>query len=394
MTNGNLRDMNGVYHRIFRMAPYAMLIIDADDSAILEINDQAEELTGFNSVEIIGMKCWELFAQDGIDLVKRHLYQVKSEGTGESRRMTLQRVDGSTAFVEVTASTIEFDGKQLIQVICRSVEHSHGVEELKSRIEGITSELKEKQTQIIQNDKMATLGNLVAGVAHEINTPLAAFRSNTDMFARSLEKLRSVLDTDILPGGIENNEKVAKLFEAVQQLNRINTDASERIVKIVNTLRKFARLDEDQMVSVDIHEGIESTLTLVHHEIKRRITVEKEYGDIPEVECYPNQLNQVFLNIIVNAIQAIEGEGTIRIKTYTEDNNAVVEISDTGHGIPEEILARVFESGFTTKGSGVGTGLGLSIVHEIILKHNGRIEVDTEVGRGTTFKIVIPIDRN
>lgn len=277
--------------------------------------------------------------------------------------------------------------KRLLEQIAQAKEN------LERKVEERTRELKEKHAQLVQSEKMATLGNLVAGVAHEINTPLGALRSNTDLFVRSLNKLRALLDDADLPPKTREIENLRKLLEATEKLNEVNREASERIVTIVNSLRKFARLDQAEMDRVDIHEGLESTLTLVHHETRGRIEVVREYGDIPPVECYPNQLNQVFMNILVNAVQAIDDEGTIRIRTYTEDDNAVIEISDTGRGIPEDVLHRVFDPGFTTKGSGIGTGLGLAIVHQIIRDHNGRIEVETEPGEGSTFKIVVPIDR-
>jgi len=150
-------------------------------------------------------------------------------------------------------------------------------------------------------------------------------------------------------------------------------------VNIVNSLRTFARLDKAEMDTVDIHEGIESTLTLVHHEFKRRIEVHKDFGEIPKISCYPNQLNQVFMNILVNAGQAIEDKGDIFVRTYTKNNNAIIEIKDTGKGIPEESLNRIFDPGYTTKSKGIGTGLGLSIVYQIIENHNGSIEVESEL---------------
>ena len=132
-------------------------------------------------------------------------------------------------------------------------------------------------------------------------------------------------------------------------------------------------------------------VTLVHHELKHRITVHKKYGDLPKVYCFPNQSNQVFMNVLVNASQAIEEKGDIFIHTYRQDDDAIVEIRDTGKGIPKEHLHRIFDLGFTTKGSGVGTGLGLSIVHQIIEDHHGKIEVESEVGRGTTVRILLPV---
>ena len=171
----------------------------------------------------------------------------------------------------------------------------------------------------------------------------------------------------------------------------ISRDACQRIDQIVRTLRNFARLDESERKSADLHEGLDSTLTLAAHLLKNRITVQREYGDLPHVLCYPNQLNQVFLNLIVNAAQAVEGAGTITIRTRRADGSVVVEISDTGCGIPPENLTKIFDPGFTTKGVGVGTGLGLAICYRIVANHQGRIEVESTVGAGTTFRITLPI---
>ena len=142
---------------------------------------------------------------------------------------------------------------------------------------------------------------------------------------------------------------------------------------------------------MDIHEGLENTLTLVHHEIKNRIEVHRDYEDIPPIKCYPNQLNQVFMNLLVNASHAIEGVGEIFIKTHLRDGAVVIEIRDTGIGIPEEDLERIFDPGFTTKGFGIGTGLGLSIVYQIIEDHRGKMEVESQVGVGTTFQPFLPV---
>ena len=151
------------------------------------------------------------------------------------------------------------------------------------------------------------------------------------------------------------------------------------------------RLDEADLDEVDIHEGLENTLILVQHELKNRVEVLKDYGKLPFVKCYPNQLNQVFMNLLVNASHAIEGQGKIFIHTYHKNDTAVVEIRDTGKGISQKDLQRIFDPGFTTKGFGVGTGLGLSIVYQIMKDHKGKIEVESELGQGTTFRIVLPI---
>ena len=169
--------------------------------------------------------------------------------------------------------------------------------------------------------------------------------------------------------------------------------ASERIAKIVKSLKNFARLDESEFQKADLHEGLDSTLTLLEHELKNRIEVNKHYGTIPELACYPNQLNQVFMNIMANAIQSIHEKGTITISTGTENGNIVIKIHDNGVGIDEKHIGQIFDPGFTTKGVGVGTGLGLSISYNIIKKHNGEIKVESELNKGTAFNIILPCAR-
>ena len=262
---------------------------------------------------------------------------------------------------------------------------------LEQKVEERTRDLREKQTQLIQSEKMAALGNLVAGVAHEINTPLGAMYSNNDIVARSVSKMKGILHSWENSDKEQQYSKLLQLVHGIEAIGEVNRAAAERIVNIVASLKSFARLDRAIEDQLDIHEGLESTLTLVHHQLKNRITVHKEYGQLPLIRCYPNQLNQVYMNILVNAIQAIEGTGRISIRTYTRNNLAVVEISDTGGGIPSEKLNRIFDPGFTTKGVKVGTGLGLSIVHRIIQDHNGAIEVESELGKGSTFRIILPI---
>lgn len=239
-------------------------------------------------------------------------------------------------------------------------------------------QLKETQAQLIQSEKMASLGQLVAGVAHEINTPLGSVNSNNNILEKCLEKVQ---------GEIKNKD----IIEILENAINTNTEAIKRINTLVRSLRNFARLDEAEYQEADIHEGLNSTLMLVNHEIKNRIEIIREFENLPPVKCYPNQLNQVFMNILINACQSIEGKGTIAIKTEKPENKVIITISDTGKGIAAKDISRIFDPGFTTKGFGVGTGLGLSICYQIIEKHKGKIFVESEVGKGTAFKIELPL---
>jgi two-component system, NtrC family, sensor kinase len=239
-------------------------------------------------------------------------------------------------------------------------------------------------SQLIQSEKMAALGLLVAGVAHEINTPMGAIHSNNDVMTRAVGKVRKLLEP-------APDKEVRRLLDILGEICRNNEVATERIMNIVRSLKNFARLDEAERKKVNIHEGIESTLSLLRHQLKNRIRIVKCFGDIPEIECYPNELNQVFMNILVNAAQAIKHRGEITVKTWREGDRVKIAISDTGVGIPPENLSKVFDPGFTTKGVGLGTGLGLSLCYKIVQDHRGTIEAESSK-QGTTFTISIPLN--
>lgn len=242
------------------------------------------------------------------------------------------------------------------------------VKELKTALK----ELKETQLQLINSEKMASLGQLVAGVAHEINTPVASIKSNNGILAKLIPQIQ--------------DKEIADLM---QEINQIDSEAIQRISNIVVSLKKFVRLDEAELQEADINKELDLTLELIRHETKNRIEIVKNYGTLPLIKCYPNMLNQVFTNILVNACQAIEGKGKITITTSYEAETMTVSIKDTGKGIPEDEISKIFTAGFTTKGVGVGTGLGLAISAKIIEKHNGKIIVNSEVDKGSEFVITI-----
>ncbi|MDZ4678655.1 MAG: ATP-binding protein [Oligoflexia bacterium] len=263
-------------------------------------------------------------------------------------------------------------------------------------LEAINVELKNTQTSLVHSAKMASLGQLVAGVAHELNNPIGFIYSNMSHLREYVEKLRTVLDT-----AEKNPEKLKKikadvefdfLIDDLPKLIASCEDGARRTRDIVLGLRNFSRLDEAQLKKVDLHEGLSNTLKLLTSELKNRIKLHEDYGKLPEVRCYVSQLNQVFMNILSNAAQAIEKDGEIWIKTWVEDKWAFVTIRDSGPGISKEDIDKIFDPFFTTKPVGRGTGLGLSITYGIMQKHGGEITVESKKGWGTEFKIKIPID--
>jgi len=217
--------------------------------------------------------------------------------------------------------------------------------------------------------------------------------SAADVARRCIERIAGLLERSAGWKELEANRPFQQSLKLLRDNVGLISGASERIVTIVRSLKNFARLDEAEFKRVDLREGLESTLALVHHELKNRAEVIEEYGDIPSIACYPNQLNQVFMNLLVNAAQAIDGQGTITVRTYAEGEQVCVQIADTGKGIAPEHLERIFDPGFTTKGVGVGTGLGLSISYNIVQQHGGQILVESALGEGTTFTLKLPMRR-
>ena len=258
-------------------------------------------------------------------------------------------------------------------------------------LEKVLRELQETQAQLLQSEKMVALGRLVAGVAHEINSPLGAISSMQQTLSTAIAKLQAALG-EVAPEALTENRTFHTAFTAITDANRVIGLGAEQITTIVKSLRTFARLDEAEMKRADVHEGLESALTLIHHDLKGRIEVVHDYGELSPIMCYPGKLNQVFLNILVNASQAIEGKGRIAITTFVKGNKVHVAIRDTGKGIRGEDLESIFDPGFTTRSRGVGTGLGLAISYQIVKEHNGRIEVESQVGKGSVFTVILSRD--
>ncbi|MBI3075647.1 MAG: response regulator [Deltaproteobacteria bacterium] len=272
-------------------------------------------------------------------------------------------------------------------------------------------ELQEAQVQLVQSEKLASIGHLAAGVAHEINNPMAFIHSNLATLQEYADELRAHVErlegawTAVGPRLDAEGQALAAELAAERQARDVpgvledlrkivaeSKEGAERVKKIVLDLRTFSHADESEQKEADINEGIESTLNLVRHELKYRITVVKDLAPLPAVRCHPQRLNQVFMNLLVNAAQAIDGQGTITLRTARRDGEIVAEVSDTGVGIPHENLPRLFNPFFTTKPPGKGTGLGLSTAYKIVQDHGGRIEVESEPGQGTTFRVILPVE--
>jgi signal transduction histidine kinase len=283
------------------------------------------------------------------------------------------------------------------------------VKRQKSEIERAHRALQDAQAQLVRSEKLASVGQLAAGVAHEINNPISFITSNLGTLKSYVEVMTQLtagyrcylkgakqgsVQPDILEKmhQLEEEEDIEFVLEDIEGLLTDSIEGSKRIKDIVQGLMSFSRVDDAQVSNEDIHEGINSTLKVVANEIKYNCEVIKKFGVLPLVSCNLAQVNQVFLNLIVNAAQAMESQGTITITTRIDGSNAVLEFRDNASGIPVDKIGSIFDPFFTTKPIGSGTGLGLSISYGIIQKHGGTIEVDSEVGVGTTFSVRLPLN--
>jgi two-component system NtrC family sensor kinase len=273
------------------------------------------------------------------------------------------------------------------------------VEELRSA----NVEITDAQGVLVQSAKMVSLGQLVAGVAHELNNPIGFISSNMHHLSEYVEKIRRLISAyqkyrDNLPAQqrdelkrMETDLEIDFILRDMLDLTRSCVEGANRTKEIVLGLRTFSRMDESLFRLSDLHEGLRSTIKLLISEFKGRVTIHEEFGVLPEVECNLSQLNQVFMNLLSNAAQAIEGRGDIWIRTRRDGDKARIEIEDNGSGMPAEVREKIFDPFFTTKTVGKGTGLGLSIAYGLVERHQGRIEVESEPGKGTRFTITLPL---
>ncbi|HEC41918.1 MAG TPA: tetratricopeptide repeat protein [Bacteroides sp.] len=283
---------------------------------------------------------------------------------------------------------------------------NHELERQKNELNKTLKDLTQAETQLVQSEKMASLGQLTAVVAHELNNPINFISSSINPLERNIkdfltliEKYDSIIEDKKLTDGfseaseLKNTMDFSYLVKETLSLLKGTNEGSSRSEQIVKDLRTFSRMDENEFKGVDIHEGLDSTLMLLSHKMQDRISIHKDYGKTPHVECLPGKLNQVFMNILTNSILAIEDKGDIYIETGITEDIVKISIRDTGKGMTPEIREHVFEPFFTTRTVGTGTGLGLSISYSIIQEHNGTIEVHSEPGKGSEFIISLPVTR-
>ncbi|MBT1072052.1 PAS domain-containing sensor histidine kinase [Pelotalea chapellei] len=399
----------------FNASPESTSITRLADGLFLEVNEAFSRTTGFEREEVIGKTSLDLQLWPAKEDRVKMLQHLKRDGVVSNLEVQLRIKSGKVATMLLSAVPFDFYGEPSILLTHRDITEKKEVERrlqkkqaqlLENHEELATAyeQLKTAQTQMLQQEKMASIGLLSAGVAHELNNPIAFVASNLSTLEKYVSRMSTFISMQhekyalsLSPEDLKDLEdgkkalKLDKIMGDIGELIQESKDGAERVRSIVLDLKSFSREGVVQSSAANLNDCLQSTLNIVWNELKYSATVKKEFGDIPITMCNPQQLNQVFLNLIVNASHAIENKGEIAIKTWHESGSIFVTIADNGCGIPPSIKEKIFEPFFTTKEVGKGTGLGLSITYDIIKKHNGEITVESEVGKGTAFTIRIPV---
>jgi len=395
------------------------------------VNSGIAKFTGYTTDELLNMNMMEIIHPDSHEEIWK-LYTQKSPK--DEVRSTYQfwsiTKGGEKIPIEISTGVTEFDGKKALVCYARNISEKVRAEEqmrntsqnLEKMVEERTAELKKTlddlqntQSQLVQSEKMASIGQLAAGVAHEINNPVGYVKSNLGTIneyrqdlmklLRQYQNLEAIFEKKKMTTrsrtlreafnnirGVKDEIDLMYIIDDHKNVIEESLEGMERVTKIVADLKDFAHMDKAKLEYSDINKGIESTLNIVWNELKYKAKVIKELGDIPLVKCYPQRLNQVFMNILVNAAHAIDDKGEIRVNTMADNGHVEIRISDTGCGIAPEVIPKIYDPFFTTKDVGKGTGLGLNVAYNIIEKHRGSIDVESQVGKGTTFKIRLETD--
>ncbi len=369
-------------------------LVVADAQGIIQsANETTLDMLGYDRTELLGQPLSSLGAPDSsIDLGA-----IANLTNAAPRNEAKYRTKAGDSIPVLFSSSGLYAEGQLTGVVCVALD---------------LSTYKLLESQLLQSEKMASIGQLAAGVAHEINNPMGFIYSNLGTLAEYMEDITGLftaygaLEEAVEKGDLTTaNERLTAvtgekeridlsyLLDDIGDLVQESREGADRVRKIVLNLKEFSHVGREEKMPADINAGIESTLNIVWNELKYKATIDKQYGQIVQVSCFMQELNQVFMNLLVNAGHAIEEGGLIRIRTYEEESHVCVEIADNGHGMPPEVQKRIFEPFFTTKKVGEGTGLGLSMAYQIIVeKHGGQLLVNSEPDQGTTFTIKIPKD--
>ena len=421
-----LRESENMHRSLVEATPYGIIMADRVGQ-IHMANQQSASLHGFNeSEEMLGHNLFTLVLPEDRSLIEKQFSKVILSGQPQVLECVLVTKEGSSFTSEIMTSVVlDAQGHPIFFInVERDITDRKNMEEILKRqneeLQSMLSQLKGAQIKLIQQEKLAGIGQLAAGVAHEINNPLGFVTSNFKSLKNYVERMQSIIleyqelkrivttvDDAMVQESItkittmEREKKLDFLMEDIKELFEESNDGLDRVGKIVIGLRTFARVDQDlNFQEYDLNAGIKNTLLVARNEIKYWANVEENFAQIPLIEVVGGYINQVLLNIIVNSAHAIKEKkgdslGLIKITTYSDESHVYCEIADDGIGIPEENRQKILEPFFTTKAIGKGTGLGLSISYDIIVhKHSGELTFHSQVGSGTVFIIKLPIKQN
>jgi PAS domain S-box-containing protein len=399
------------FRTIFDNVRDVIFIFDVASLTIIEANPRVLGLYGYEPDEVVGLTMEDISepGQSGPHQLWSEYVAEATSGTPQLFTWLARRKSAESFWVEITIVRAAIGRHDRLLVVSHDItqlkSHEQALVEALEHQKNLNCQLEDAQSQLLQSEKMASIGQLAAGIAHEINNPIGYVNSNMVTLSGYVENLLKMLaayqqDED----GVSPERRaelvklrevldIAYLSEDVGALLQESLGGLQRVRKIVTDLRDFSHVDEKQFERANLERGLDSTLNVVWNELKYKADVVKEYAGVPEVECLPSQLNQVFMNLLVNAVQSIAEHGRITVRTAFDEKNVWVEIQDTGSGISPEHMSKIFEPFFTTKPVGKGTGLGLSLAYGIVKKHSGRIEVNSDKGAGSQFRIVLPRSR-
>ena len=406
----DLQEGEAFSQAIFNAAQNGLIVINTSLLQIMDANQAAAEILGYEVDDLIGEMVFKVVPQDCQEgqLLATSQTGIRNQ-EGEVIHRDGHRVPVIRSLTEVNQGEAPMAVLSFLNITARKQAESK-LRDSCAQLEQANEQLKKHKDQMVQSEKLASIGQLAAGVAHEINNPVGFVTSNLGTILEYCDTMSSLLklygQRDALGPDRETDrqdlvQKIDRIMEEedlefiLEDIDHVLTESMEgvkRVADIVQNLKSFAREDSLERRPHDINEGIEAMIKMVWNELKYRCTVERNLGQVPVVQCHAGQVNQVIMNVLVNASHAMpEGGGTITVGTAVVGGELEISIADNGKGIPPEILPRIFDPFFTTKDVGKGTGLGLSISHGIIQDHGGRIEVDSEVGVGTTFRIYLPL---
>ncbi|MGR3176936.1 MAG: response regulator [Candidatus Anammoxibacter sp.] len=414
------QEANEQIHKLFtavEQSPSSVLITNTDGK-IEYVNPKFTQTAGYSAEELIGKNPSILKSGEQSHEVYQELWSTITSGVEWHGELHNKKKSGELYWVSSSISAVkntkgiitnyinvaeDITARKLAEAALTEAKNklADKVKETETLNEELQLEIT-KRKELEQTSKLAAVGKLAAGIAHEINNPLSFIYANLENLNKFSLKLRSLIDVyDELdmPEATKNAIEVKKeeinytyLKSRITDMIEKSLDGADRMKKIVSDMKTFSRVDRAEVEVADINEAIESTLGILVHEYKNRVEIKREFDEqLPTLKCFISKLNQVFLNILANACQAIDGKGVISVRTRRDGDNIVIEIEDSGSGMTDDVKAKVFDPFFTTKPVGQGTGMGLSICHDIIQQHKGDLSVKSTIGKGTTFIITIPI---